>query len=145
MRLFSVIFGLAILALAPAVRGQKAAITQEIDPRTTPAYSMLIERRVKVQAELETLLNEYSSEWPPAKKLQAELDALKIEMKKMSETEQPLIPKLTSGVGALILRKATLITEIKMMAEERESEWPEAKEKQRELELLNKQIEKILS
>jgi len=145
MRLFSVMFGLAILASAPAVCGQKAAITQEIDPRTTQAYSMLIQRQVKVQAKLEAMMHEYSSEWPAAKELQTELDALKLEMKKLRELDPNLIPKLTSGVGALILRKATLITEIKVMADEYESEWPEAKEKQRELELLNKQIEKILS
>ena len=80
MRLVSLIFGLAILASAPAVCGQTVALTQEIDPRTTPAYSVLIERQVKVQAQLEALLREYSSVWPPAKKLQAELDALKAEI-----------------------------------------------------------------
>ena len=145
MRLVSILFGLAVLASAPAVYGQTVAVTQEVDPRTTQAYSMLIERRVKVQAQLETLLHEYSSNWPPAKKLQAELDALKTEMKRMSELDQMLMPKLTSGVGALILRKTVLISEIKMLTEEESSEWPPLKEKQRELELLEKQIEKILT
>ena len=54
---------------------------------------MLIERQVKVQAHLETLLNEYSSSCPFAKQLQAELDALKVEMKKMSEIDEAMIPK----------------------------------------------------
>jgi hypothetical protein len=145
MRLVSIIFGLAILAAVPAVCGQTAAVTQEIDPRTTQAYSMLIERQVKVQAHLEALLSEYSSKWPPAKQLQAEFDALSLEMKKMSETDQTLIPKLTSGVGALILRKTVLIGEIKLLVEEQSSEWPPLKEKQRELQLLDNQIQKILS
>src|SRR5690242_404480 len=110
-----VMFGLALMVYLPVVYGQKAAVTEPVDPKTTPAYSMLIERRVNVQAHLETLLNDYSSDWPPTKKLQAELDAIKIEMKKLSEIDQPLVSKLTSGVGALILRKTVLISEIKAL------------------------------
>ena len=136
---------LALALLATAAYGQQPTPTAPIDPRTTQAYSVLVERRVKVQAQLETMLAEYSSEWPPARQLQAELDALKVEMKKMGEMDQPMMPKLTSGIGSLILRKTVLISEIKMLLEEQSSEWPPLKEKQRELELLNKQIEKILS
>ena len=145
MKLVSLVFGLALMVSGSAAYGQQPSFPQEIDPKTTQAYSMLIERQVKVQAQLETLLREYSSAWPPAKKLQAELDALKIEMKKMSELNQILIPKLTSGVGALILRKTVLTSEIKRLLEEESSEWPPLKEKQRELELLEEQIQKILS
>jgi len=143
-RLLSILV-LAFLGSAPAVYGQEARLSQPIDPRTTQAYSMLIERRVKVQAHLEALLNEYSSSWPFAKQLQAELDALKVEMKKMSETDETIIPKLTSGVGSLILSKTVLIGEIKLLLEEESSEWPPLKEKQRELELLDKEIQKVLS
>src|SRR6185369_2026509 len=55
----------------------------EQNPKTTQAYSMLIQQKVKLQAELETLLSEYSSDWPTSKKVQFELDTLKTEMKKM--------------------------------------------------------------
>jgi uncharacterized protein involved in exopolysaccharide biosynthesis len=137
--------GLGLLAAAAPVYAQKASLNEPIDPRTTQAYSMLIERQVKVQAELEALLKEYSSSWPSTKKLQAELDALKNEMKKMSEMDQLLMPKLTLGVGSLILRKTTLISEIKMLAQEEGPEWPTLKEKQRELEPLDQEIQKILS
>ena len=146
MSRFLSILVFALLAFATPAYGQKVAVvTEPADPKTTQAYSMLIERRVKVQAHLETLLSDYTSDWPPTKKLQAELDAIKIEMKKMSELDQPLIPKLTSGMGALILRKTVLISEIKELLEEESSEWPPLKEKQRELELLDKQIQKVLS
>jgi type II secretory pathway component PulL len=145
MKRFLSILVLALLALVTTAYGQKAVVTQPVDPKTTPAYSMLIERRVKVQAHLETLLNDYTSDWPPATKLQAELDALKTEMKKMNEIDQPLIPKLTSGVGAMILRKTVLVSEIKELLEEESSDWPPLKEKQRELELLDKQIQRVLS
>jgi hypothetical protein len=104
---------------------------------------MLIEHRVKVQAQLETLLSEYTSDWPASKKLQAELDALRLEMKKMSEMDQTMIPKLTNGYGMLILRKIALSGDVQSMREEWGSDWPPLKEKQRELELLENQIQKL--
>jgi hypothetical protein len=132
-----------LLIFGPALYAQKPLTNKEVDPRTTPAYSMLIERRVKVQAQLETLLSQYTSDWPDARKLQAEFDALKLEMKKMSEMDQLMIPKLTNGYGMLIVRKTALIGDIQLTLQEEGSDWPPLKEKQRELELLDKQIQKL--
>ena len=115
------------------------------DPKSTPAYSMLILRKVKVQAQLESLLNEHSSEWPTAKLSQFELDELKSEMKKMAAVDEPQVSKLTSGYGSLVLRRIALNTEIQSFVLENESEWPEAKTKQRELELLDKEIKKQMN
>ena len=105
---------------------------------------MLIQKKVKVQAELESLLNEYGSEWPKAKTLQFELDALKVEMKGMAEITEPQVPKLTSGYGTLILRKVSLKTEIQTLSLEWGSDWPAIKDKERELELLNKELQKVM-
>jgi hypothetical protein len=93
---------------------------------------------------LETLVSENSSEWPPAKRLQFELDALKIEMKKMSEIEESKVTKLTSGFGGLILRRVWLTGEIQSLLQDNGPEWPPTKETQRQLELLDKEIQKVL-
>ncbi len=132
-----------LLIFGPALYAQNPLTNKESDPRTTPAYSLLIERRVQVQARLETLLSEYTSDWPASKKLQAEFDALKLEMKKMSEMDRLMIPKLTNGYGMLILRKTALLGDVQSMLQAEGSEWPPLKEKQRELELLDKQIQKL--
>jgi hypothetical protein len=105
---------------------------------------MLIQQKVKLQAELENLLSEYGSEWPKSKKAQFELDTLKTEMKKMADVEESKVSKLTSGFGSLVLRRIALATEVHMLLEEEGSEWPTFKLKQRELELLDKEIQKIM-
>jgi hypothetical protein len=64
-------------------------------------------------------------------------------MKKMSEMDQLMIPKLTSGYGMLILRKTALVGDIQSLLQAWGSDWPPLKEKQRELELLDKQIQKL--
>jgi uncharacterized protein involved in exopolysaccharide biosynthesis len=128
----------------PAYAQQLNRVQMDTNPRTTPAYSLLVQRKVKVQAELETLLAEYSSDWPPAKRLQFELDTLKVEMKKLAETDEAQIPKLTNGYGTLLLRRAALESEIESLSQEQGSDWPDVKQKRRELELLDNELKEIL-
>ena len=145
MKRFFATFAVIFVALSSAVLAQQVSPKQtEVDPKTSEAYSLLVQRKVKLQAELETLLREYSGEWPPAKQLQFEFDALKAELKKMAEVDQSKVSKLTPGYGRLILRKVALSGEIDTLLREQSSEWPASKEKQRELELLDQEIQKIM-
>jgi hypothetical protein len=144
MKRFLSAFALAVILSSSAAYAQEISNRLQTDPKTTPAYSMLILRKVKAQAELESLLEQYSSEWPKAKSLQFELDALKIEMKKMAEVTDLKVSKMTSGYGTLILRKVSLDAEIQSLLLEEGSDWPEVRDKQRELELLDKEIQKIV-
>ena len=143
-RLFAAIALMVIAASATVYAQQVSGNRPEIDPKVSDAYSLLIQRKVKLQAELEGMLREYSSEYPPAKGLQFELDALKTEMRKMSEVDQSKTSKLTSGYGALVLRKASLAGQIQLLLQEQSSEWPLTKEKQRELELLDGEIQELM-
>jgi peptidoglycan hydrolase CwlO-like protein len=144
-RLFTT-FAVMIVALSSAVFAQQVSPKQaEVDPRTSEAYSLLIQRKAKLQSELETLLREYSGEWPAAKQLRFELDSLKGEMEKMAAVDQSKVSKLTAGYGGLILRKVSLSGEIDTLLREQSSEWPTTKERQRELELLDREIQKIMT
>lgn len=141
------LFTLAVMMVvsSASVYAQQVSPKQpQIDVKTTEAYSLLIQRKVKLQAEWETLVSENSSEWPPAKRLKFELDALKTEMKKMAEVEDYKVTKLTSGYGGLVLRKVSLTGEIQFLSWDESPEWPSVKEKQRELGLLDKEIQKAM-
>ena len=144
MRILLCIFGVMMVVSSASVYPQQVAPKRpEIDAKTTEAYSLLIQRKVKLQSELETLVSENSSEWPPAKRLQFELDALKNEMKKMSDIEESKVSKLTSGYGGLILRRVWLTGEVQFLLQDDGPEWT-TKERQRELELLDKEIQKVM-
>ena len=143
MKRFPLVLALAFVVFPAAAFAQKTSESEQ-DPKTTQAYSMLILQKVKLQAELEALLSEYSSDWPKSKKVQFELDTLKIEMKKMAEVDESKVIKLTSGFGSLVLRRIALATDVHMLSEEEGSDWPPLKQKQRELELLNQEIQTAL-
>ena len=133
-----------VLAFFPAATLAQKASEPEQNPRTTQAYCMLIQEKVKLQAELESLVSEYSSDWPKSKRVQFELDTLKSEMKKMAEIEESKVIKLTAGYGSLVLRRIALATDAHVLLEEEGPEWPTLKQKQRELELLDKEIQKLM-
>jgi hypothetical protein len=59
-------FALVIILSSSVAYAQKTFDAPQVDPRTTPAYSLLIQRKVKVQAELESLVTEFGSDWPQA-------------------------------------------------------------------------------
>ena len=65
-------------------------------------------------------------------------------MKKLAETDEAQIPKLTNGYGTLLLRRAALESEIESLSQEQGSDWPDLKQKRRELELLDNELKKIL-
>jgi uncharacterized protein involved in exopolysaccharide biosynthesis len=115
------------------------------DVKTTPAYSMLILRKVAVEAALQKVLSEYTSDHPSAKARQLELDVLNREMEKMAETEPLNLVKLTSGYGTLILQKVKLASEMQILRREYTSDYPDVKLKEVELNLLEHEIAKIMN
>ena len=143
MKRFPLVLVLAFVFFHAVTLAQKAAEPEQ-DPKTTQAYSMLIQQKVKLQAELEDLLSAYTSDWPKSKGVQFELETLKTEMKKMAEVEESRVIKLTSGYGSLVLRRVALVTEVHMLSEENASDWPRLKQKQRELELLDEEIQTVM-
>ena len=143
MKRIPLVLALAFAFSPAAALAQKAPQPGQ-NPKTTQAYSMLIQHKVQVQAELEDLLTQYDSNWPRSKRLQFELDTVKSEMKKMAEVEESKVIKLTAGYGSLVIRRIALATEVQMLLEEEGSEWPPLKQRQRELELLDKEIQKVM-
>ena len=114
------------------------------DVRTTAAYSMLILRKVAVEAALEKVLSENTSEHPSAKSKQIELDVLNNEMEKMSATEASNLVKLSSGYGRLTLQKVKLASELQTLRLQYTSTHPDVKFKKVELKLLEDEIAKIM-
>jgi len=111
--------------------------------KTTSAYSMLVLRKVAVEAELKAALDKYTSEHPSVQSKQFELDAINSEMEKMMETPAANLPKLTSGYGTLILRKVKLESEMKVLQLEYTSDHPTVKLKEVELNLIEHEIVKM--
>lgn len=140
-----ILASVALLVIASFVSyAQQTPRESVTDVKTTSAYSMLILRKAAVEAELEKVLSEYTSDHRSAKIKQFELNALNSEMEKMAETPESNLVKLTSGYGTLILQKVKLGSEMQALLLEYTSDHPKLKLKEVELNLLEHEIAKIM-
>jgi hypothetical protein len=63
----------------------------------------------------------------------------------MAAVDPSKVSKLTAGYGRLILRKISLSAEVDTLLREEGTQWPTTKERQRELELLDQEIQKLMT
>ena len=114
------------------------------DPKTTPAYGVLVLRKVAVEAELSDLSAAFLSQHPDVQSKRFELSAVSREMERMLAIEKSSMSKLSSTYGNLILRKVALEVELEDMLGSLTSQNPDIKRKKVELAALEREIEKIL-
>ena len=117
---------------------------QQGSTKSTPAYGELVMRKVEVEADLKQLLVDYTEEHPRAKEKKTELDAINREMDRIAAMDKAMIPKLTTTVGKLILRKIELETEIFKMKEQYAEDHPFIKKAKDKLEVIEGEIQKVL-
>ena len=135
----------ALLIIASFVSYAQDTTSESVsDAKTTSAYSMLILRKVAVEAALQEVLSENTSDHPSARTKRCELDVLNSEMEKMAETAASNLVKLSSGFGTLILQKVKLASELQALLLEYTSDYPSVKLKRVELSLLEREIAKIM-
>ena len=113
-------------------------------PETTPAYSVLILRKAKVEAELSALSKELTNGHPSLDSTRFELRAIRREMAKMRAVETAHVSKLSSTVGDLILSKVALEVELNDLLVRLKSQHPDVTKKQFELAALAREIENVL-
>lgn len=75
------------------------------DPKTTPAYGVLVLRKASVEAELADLSGMFTSQHPSVESKRFESSVIGFEMSKVAAVEKSLVHKLSDTYGGLILRK----------------------------------------
>ena len=114
------------------------------DPKTTPAYGVLVLRKASVEAELADLSGMFTSQHPSVESKRFELSVIILEMGKMAALGKPLVSKLSDTYGGLILRKVALEVELKDLRNSYRPQHPHVKKKQVELAALEREIRGIL-
>ena len=141
---------LVAIALAVGPFGVVVGYAAESDkhisssPETTPAYGVLVLRKVAVESELANLSERLTSEHPSVKRKRFELRALKLEMRKMRTVEKSRVAKLSSTMGSLILNKVALEVDLNDLQGSLTSQHPDLKKKSRDLATLKREIESVL-
>ena len=142
------IVALIVFLSALAAAGQakvKPTITPDLSHITSsPAYAEVALRKAELESELESLLSDYTEEFPRVKELKQELGFLRRETLRLSQVKASDAGRLTTALGKLILRKTEIEVGLWKLREAYADEHPEVRRAKKKVEIFEKAIKEIL-
>jgi hypothetical protein len=147
---------IAIILLAAAVSAAqnnaakpKPTPTPTIDSelqliRSSPAYAELLLHRTELESDLDSLLVDYTEEYPKVKAIRIELSFLKVEMDRLFTVNTAETGKLTLALGKLMLRKVELETELVALRAQYKDDHPDVRKARKKVETFESAIKEIL-
>ena len=112
--------------------------------KSSPAYAEVLLRKTELLAELESLLVEYTEDYPNVKQLRYQTGLLKKELDKMAAINPSESAKLSVALGKLIVRKCELDTDLWSLQQEFNDQQPDVKRARRKSEIFDAAIKEIL-
>ncbi len=113
--------------------------------RSSPAYAELLLRRTELSSTLESLILEYTEEFPKIIEIRHVLKLIDRETERIAKVKEAEASKLTLALGKLIIRKIELETELWSLQRSYKDEHPDVKRAKRKLEIYETAIGEILS
>ncbi len=115
------------------------------DARSSPAFAEVILRRTELEAELESLLVDYTEDYPKIKDLRLEVELLKIEKDKLMAVKPAEAGKLTLALGKLIVGKVSNLAILKKLQAQYQDGHPAVRKAKKMVEIYEKAISEILN
>ena len=112
--------------------------------RSSAAYAELLLRKTDLEAQLESLLMEYTEDYPKVRDLRVELEVLKPEVDRILLVKPADAGKLSQALGRLILGKVEHATVLKKLQVQLQDAHPSVKKEKRMVEIYEAAIKEIL-
>jgi len=112
--------------------------------KSSPAYAEVLLRKTELLSELESLLVEYTEDYPKVKELRFETGALQKELDTLLAVNPAESSKLSAALGKLMVRKCELNTDLWILLKEYNDQHPNVKRARRKLEIFEASIKDIL-
>lgn len=144
---FSVLLVLIGVSMTAAQTPPKSdqPVGKEVGPiRSSAAYAEVLLRKTELQADLESLLGDYTEQNPKIIDIRFELAALAKDIDKMFAVRPSETGKLTAALGKLVLKKVGVETELARMLRSYAEDHPEVKRMKRKVEIYTAAIKEIL-
>lgn len=131
---------LLMLGLSVFAQQKPSNANQQI--KSSAAYAEVLLRKAELQAEIESLLESYTEEFPKVKESRYEFGLLQKDIEKLSA--QTDVSKLTQALGKLIVRRAELNTNLWVLQNRLGAEHPEVKRAQRKAAGFDSAVKEIM-
>lgn len=137
------------LFLSASAVGQTSKPTTKADPyrnlRSTPAYSEVLLKETELRAEVESLLGEYTDEFPKVKEARFALGLIQKEKAKLLSTDPAESEKLTLSLGKIMVRKVDAEVDLWRLQQSLADGHPDVKRAKKKVEVFEAAIKEILS
>jgi Skp family chaperone for outer membrane proteins len=135
----------ALFLLSAAAYSQAIEKPPEAGPiRSSAAYAEVVLRRTELQAELESLIPDYTEANPKILDLRFEIGALDRALEKIYSVKPSETGKLTLALGRLIVKRASVETELARLSRSYTNETKEVKRARRRVEIYDAAVKEIL-
>jgi len=146
------ILSLCIFGGAEVVNGQKtpsekpaADVKQVSHVSSSPAYAEILLKRTELDSELESLLLEYTEEFPKVREFRHVLTLIDRDAARLAKVKAADSSRLTVALGKLIVRRIELETDLWNLQRNYKDEHPDVKRAKRKVEIYESAITDILN
>jgi len=129
--------------VAPNPSPSPASDTNE-QIRSSPAFAEILLRRTEFEAEVESLILEYTDEFPKVKELRQGILLLNKESDRLFKVKPEKAESLTLALGKLMVRKVEAEVDLWRLQQSYADGHPDVKRARRKLEIFEKAIKEIL-
>ena len=112
---------------------------------SSPAYAELLLRKTELQAELESLILEYTEEYPRIREIKYVLALVSRDAERLSRVKANEAARLTLALGKLLVKKMDLETDLWKLQASYKDEHPDVKRAKRKVEIYESAVNDILT
>ena len=145
--IFSIAAGAECVAAQKTVAQKPVAdAKQTANPRSaSPAYAELVLKRTELRSELESLILDYTEDYPRIKEIRFVLALFDRDIGRINRVKAEDSSKLTLALGKLMLRRIELETELVNLEKNYKEEHPDVKRAKKKVEIYESAINEILN
>ena len=139
------IFGCAPLCAAqvkPKPAAPTTAGAQAV--KTSPAYAEVLLRKTELTSELESMLVEYTEEYPKVKEIRFEISQLQKELDRLLAANVADAARLSTALGKLMARKCEVSVDLWTLQQQYNDQNPDVRRAKRRVEIFEAAISDIL-
>ena len=138
-------FGQKPLAEKPPAEKQVAETKQPSSAASSAAYAELLLKKTELQSDLESLVVEYTEEFPKVKEIRFVLGLFDRDIARLARVKPTDSEKLTVALGKLMIRRIELETDLWNLQRSYKDEHPDVKRAKRRVEIFDKAISEIIT
>ena len=145
--LFLIMFAGAVMGIGQTAAKPKSGVVDAAPPaavRSSPAYAEILLKRTEVQAALESLLLDYTEDYPKVQELRHTLALVQKESGRLAAVKGPDASRLTLALGKLMIKKIELETDLWLLEINYKADHPDVKRAKRRVEIYDTAIREIL-